>query len=871
MRQPGILALVIALMVVAVAMLPAIEATALVSKIGGARPVAGERVARSAARPATVSSSTQSACVAVGIGLLADVNNDGAVNILDIQLFAQRWKDPAQYDPLYDLAPDSPDGKINILDIVRAAGAMGSTCPLSFVDDAGDPVAKTAVRLLCYTSPNDLAPIADQWVQTNAFGRPLQTLPTNCNNVAALRQLHEQPSGKAGHGPAFQVYATSWPPGTREVKPLNSQVAIKQGWPLVLFNVVASLEWMPAAGSPIIDNLGQGMRDASAYLYDLTEGQMAFGTVNLYAGGQKWNAADFRFRAANDYRPSVYVGGIVDKSRSYMAPATGAETTYVSGEILLGRFWNGETATGPDAADPDKGRWFRPPAYRTLVHEWGHYALFLYDEYQKFDGPRKVKTYCTCNDLPQVGNVAGACGGVDPQLAASVMAYHYTASELWLEDAHGNPLSCIDTDQYVFHGTSDWKTLNQWADIQGLPIPWPLSSSPGVALDAGPDLGLAGDLFTFKSYVDAIATAAAAEVTTDLLIEPTEPTAPFTPDELNSLYPQVYMIEGSPTAPTRILYQGTTVGPRKVSGGPADPNELGQITHLGVGAESYARVYADRFLGTGSEAGERYVYPAPDGRDGDPPLSGDPLRLVRDSCQVDLDIVPQLTGPLLTGLTLQLTPSSPLRDRPIAQLCDPDASAGCPGDPSWRQAMNLVGGVWTATFTAPAGSELPHYGILHVQVPGGTDVIRWYQTAGGVGPAHMDANAPLRDGLVMVDATKPVPGDKNQVVVMPAASCTALQAPLPAGVQGIIGVPLDLDIVFPQSLTGNVVVTLFYDQTVIDRLGISEDQLEVLRFNRSRWQSVEVGKNEGQDQTLNWLVTDPIDEAGIYAVVWRAP
>lgn len=57
-----------------------------------------------------------------------DVNGDGVINIVDIQLVAARWNtaegDP-DYDPLYDI---NQDGRINIVDIQLVAAKWNTTC-----------------------------------------------------------------------------------------------------------------------------------------------------------------------------------------------------------------------------------------------------------------------------------------------------------------------------------------------------------------------------------------------------------------------------------------------------------------------------------------------------------------------------------------------------------------------------------------------------------------------------------------------------------------------------------------------------------------------------------------------------------------------
>jgi thermitase len=75
-----------------------------------------------------ISVGTQDGNVIVTTACREDVNGDGRINIVDIQLVASRWNtavgDPA-YDPLYDI---NEDGRINIVDIQLVAAKWGTTC-----------------------------------------------------------------------------------------------------------------------------------------------------------------------------------------------------------------------------------------------------------------------------------------------------------------------------------------------------------------------------------------------------------------------------------------------------------------------------------------------------------------------------------------------------------------------------------------------------------------------------------------------------------------------------------------------------------------------------------------------------------------------
>jgi len=740
---------------------------------------------------------------------------------------------------------------------------IGQLADPQFVDEEGRALADRQVRVLCYTNAEANEPSADVLVQTDASGRPRQALPARCAFVAALLVRHQQSSGKPNHDPAYTVYATSWPPGTRHLRPAVGTVRIRSDWPLVLFDVVASVEWQPRDNDFAAD-VRRGLRRASEYLYDLTDGQMAIGAVDIRTNGRAWDSADLRFRAANDARPSAYIGGIVAERTPYTAQP-GVGTVFAPAEVLLGRFWDGQ-----DAFDRRRGSWSEESAFRTLVHEWAHYALFLYDEYQQATSAGKVETYCTCRDLPEVGRTPGACGGDSAELAASAMAFHYTATELWLS---GRPAVCLLTDQWQVHGITDWDTLDRWGRIQGISEEWlrrPSSLNPGPMR-----VGLAADLFG-RAPTPPEPRPRTTEPTIDLAVNAT-----FSLDESNGLFPQVYVLAPGTVGPDRVLHQGTSVDQRR------EPSGIGSITLFGIEPASRARVFLDRYAAAGITGG-RFVFPPPGGSD--PQLrGGQTLRLEPSSWRASLDAAYDMDGPRLTTMTVTLTSLDALPAAPTAQLCTPAADTGCPDDPGWRQLMQPSGPTtWTATFTAPPvtappGVELPRFGAIRVQASGVGELIRWFQAAGGVGPGHIDGQAPLRDGHVMVDLLDPaqaVRGERDRVIVTPSGSYDAVVAPLPSGIEGIVGVPLDLDVLMPgateaadRTLPVPVVLTLFYSQAAIDRLNIQEDSLPpprprrlvVLHFSRTRgvW---EVVPTAGSSAVLNWLATVPVREDGIYAV-----
>lgn len=727
----------------------------------------------------------------------------------------------------------------------------GHASGLRFVDGTGAPLAGATVRVLCYGAAGASTPFADRFIVPDSDGRPIGELPGGCAYVAALRLIEIQPSGKPGHGPAYEVYHSSSPPGARVLFAASCgvpscDIPIRAEYPLILLRMAAALEWRPARASAAVDDLREGLRRASAYLNDLTDGQMALGWVDIRAGGANWEGADLRFLADNDYRPAAYVGGSV-AARTPYTTTTGFKTVFAPAAVFLGRLWD-----GLGAWDAVAGRWSQPNAYRTIAHEIGHYELRLYDEYYGylFDGSGAI-----------IGKLPAACTGVENRdsagdaVNASAMDYHYASSELAYKARW--PAQCLTTAQGQIGGDADWDALVTH-------YPWLL---PPAGINTGPtDPGLAGDLFGrqpgFPIYLPSLSGGGGPiavdtfEPTITLRVEDALTTA-----EQRRIAPQVYL-ESAATAlsPARILHEGTTIGARD------KPGELGDIVLLGAQPGDDLWVSADSYPAD-SAPGRRFV-----GAASLSSASAQTLSLAPDTWRASLDATYALSGSLLMTMTVTLISPTALPIAPLAQFCTPSIELGCSGDPAWRKTMSPTGPTtWAATFAAAPGAELPLYGLLRVQAPGVGKLIRRVQAAGGVGPAHIEADAPLRDGQVMVDTTPAgTAGGPSRVLHMPAADYNALTAPLPFGVAGIIGAPVDLDVLVSGNTSPFMIVTLAYNQHVIDRLNIRKDQLTLLYFDHTR-QSWVMLQNVVRGDADNWLAALSQFGDGVYAIGYFSP
>ena len=274
--------------------------------------------------------------------------------------------------------------------------------------------------------------------QTDAEGLlSLDTL-TIGNPLIALDPVYTQPTARKAHdGWAYRVHTTNLSitadgtttPGYLVTATGPQILTTSVNNTLILFNLVVSVEW-DATEDYLVD-LQLGLERAADYLYDVTDGQMTFGQVAIYDNAEHWTDADIQISAKNIVRPHAYIGGLTDADASHV--------------IRLGRFWDGNSG--------NQGAWSAPAGYRTLVHEFGHYALGLYDEYfgyKEVDGDLTGRQEAFCTGPENRNPENDATNG-------SMMDHQYTASEL--VDSSRWSAWCQGTVQQQLSGEADWETL----------------------------------------------------------------------------------------------------------------------------------------------------------------------------------------------------------------------------------------------------------------------------------------------------------------------------------------------------------------------------------------------------------------------------
>jgi hypothetical protein len=622
--------------------------------------------------------------------------------------------------------------------------------------------------------------------------------------------------------------------GTRAALPAQAAT------PLQTFEIVVATEWQPrgearladelaAAGCPADDeasflrDLEQGLRSFAAYFYSYTGGQMAISKISIYSNGEQWENADIRVLANRSYRPTAFIGGITNTPRPYDRDGDGRlEALFFPAPILLSRLWDGEGARC--------GAWSAPEGWRTIGHEWGHYALYLYDEYYN---QRTGRQQLCDRDAPGFALLGGGpAPAAISSTVQSLMAYHYTADALSRWEPGAPPSACQDSPQDVVHGASNWATVARfYPGVTAPPV-----TQPGPTFDQA-------TLEVVSSTATLTATAASVQ-----LAGPARP----------GLVGESYLLRPhADGAPQRIIGQGNLIAGETL---PA------RFWGVQPSANDRATVLLADFL-----SGERLSFP-PDTRAPTNTLALQPegvntLPLSRARWQPEIRVEPHVTvfgaSPIgdLTGLRVRL------------RACNADQlgvveMAYCPagGDCGQLVRASPTPDGFEAFFSFLPGKPPAPYGYIYArEASRGAEAVIWYQNAGGVGPARSTGHAPTADGLLSVDLpqnTNAASDRDNRVIYSPALVC-ALTPQLPPGITRLVGQPLDVQITVGDGNGGQgwdgpqpPRVRLGYTQELLDRLGADEGRLVVLQLVQSGvWQ---VLPTAGRSSALDWVAAQPV-------------
>ncbi|MEW5795279.1 MAG: FlgD immunoglobulin-like domain containing protein [Candidatus Zixiibacteriota bacterium] len=190
--------------------------------------------------------------------------------------------------------------------------------------------------------------------------KKLASLPKARNTLGALTNAFTVYLDNAVFDQA--TYAMSYDELTDE--PLQ---IVKLNHSTIAVNLIVGIQW--EADEAYISNLSAAFRNASNYLYDVTDGQLRLDTVWIYNNSLLWRLADVRIYATNALEPE--------------ATADGIYRTDANARVLFCRRWFGSVDLSVDSTVIE---WpMRPDGetnFRTIAHELGHYVLGFLDEYR---------------------------------------------------------------------------------------------------------------------------------------------------------------------------------------------------------------------------------------------------------------------------------------------------------------------------------------------------------------------------------------------------------------------------------------------------------------------------------------------------------
>ncbi len=203
--------------------------------------------------------------------------------------------------------------------------------------------------------------------------------------------------------------------------------------PLLLFDIDVSLEWDPRNNPAYIASLNNNFQATSRILFDLTNGQVALGNINVHVAREQWHTSDVVIFASNTTRPSADVGGIATGYLTDTLKSGDVITqAYFPGQVRMPATWNRfGSPTGNQGDD-----WAR-----AMAHELSHYLLYQLDNYL---------------GVSPSGNLTL----VDCRGSAMTEAYSPAYSELatradWVGD-------CLQTVANQTTGRTDWETLTHF-------------------------------------------------------------------------------------------------------------------------------------------------------------------------------------------------------------------------------------------------------------------------------------------------------------------------------------------------------------------------------------------------------------------------
>jgi len=200
------------------------------------------------------------------------------------------------------------------------------------------------------------------------------------DEVWAKKKVYTEPAVKPGHeavGNAMYVLwmdtktllksGSTWDWQPHKVSGTTGDIDLDLAHPLFKWNLVVSLQWnAPADEWPLIR---QTLSEAADWFYNVSDGQMTLGNVAVYDAKQRWfPAADYRIEAETWLR--AFTGWPIATYSKLLR-------MWIGGGVRFPLSWPCRVELGSADVLYDE---------RVCIHELGHYALGLYDEYEDGNG-----------------------------------------------------------------------------------------------------------------------------------------------------------------------------------------------------------------------------------------------------------------------------------------------------------------------------------------------------------------------------------------------------------------------------------------------------------------------------------------------------
>jgi hypothetical protein len=570
--------------------------------------------------------------------------------------------------------------------------------------------------------------------------------------------------------------------------------------PLVTFNLVISLQWN--ATPSYMQEISQAMKLASDYLFDVSDGQMALGRVTIYDNGEHWREADIQILARQFVRPYGYVGGLRSANASDI--------------MRVGRQWDRWGGQGRDGTG--HGYWNLSDGYRTLIHEFGHYGLNLFDSYfgYVFQNGQIVRVE------DSVGCTENAPDPIHDAVNASLMNWQYESSEL---SARGVPQlwssECEQTAQWQLNEESDWETvLERFADTT-IPARWQLTRPiTGGMVITGP-MELSANLLNFPE----------TEVKED------GDAAPIRQLTVHTLAGQPYTggaqvaVDTVRAGQTVAIYQGQTnaQGQIEVYGAAAGDTLRATTLSGSVSAQTMVGIQTSYVIILGVTVEQQT---------NDPPINAW-LSMIPSPEGDDLTV---MVGGVSANSTMRVVIAPPGTAIPASILLQPQSSGIYSATAHFPVAGKGLGGLNLRGSTAEAGliSQDADFNLVPVNVVAEQDLC----VPDGVACLHLEPNSFAQTNVSMV--------------LMPSG---AIPQPLPAGLTAV-GQAYSLRA--SGGVTGTArpaVLRLFYDPARLGP-GVTPANLQIAFWNGTNWQ-VRPSKLDPEHLTISAV----INELGIYALL----